>query len=153
LADRRVRPHGYASAGAGAYAIFREIALDGGEYSPDVIGEPVSSSVVQAPGADDAAIAYASRFLRTQRTRIVPVSSDGATFVEPTPENTLGGKYPLARFLFAYVNAKPGQPIEPRAAEFLRFCLSRQGQEMVARDGNFPLDAKLANEGLDAIKP
>jgi len=149
-ANRTIDLYGYRNTGAGAYTIFSEIALGGGDFLADIITEPVSSSIVQAVGADEAGITYASRFFQTRRTHTLAISADGVNFYDPTPENALSGKYPLARFLYIYVNKSP-QGIEPKTAEFLRFILSKQGQTLVAKDGNFPLNAELAAEGLGMI--
>lgn len=150
LASRAISLYGYRNTGAGAYTIFSEIALNGGEFRADVNVEPVSSSIVQAVGADEAGIAYASRFFQTRRTRPLAISAHGENYYEPTSQNALSGKYPLARFLYIYVNKTP-EGIEPKTAEFLRFILSKQGQLLVAKDGNFPINAALAKEGIGAM--
>ena len=43
------------------------------------------------------------------------------------------------------MEAKPGKPLDPKVYEFIRFVLSRQGQELVQRDGKYlPLTAAIA---------
>jgi phosphate transport system substrate-binding protein len=79
----------------------------------------------------------------------VPLAKDAKSpVVEASPENAYSGKYPLARFLYIYVNLKPGTELDPLRREFLRFVLSRQGQEDVVKDGYFPLPARIAADGL-----
>jgi phosphate transport system substrate-binding protein len=70
----------------------------------------------------------------------------------PTVENCIAGDYPLARFLYIYVNKNPRRPMDRLTYEFLRFVNSRQGQEIVVRDGYFPLPAAAAEETLATIK-
>jgi phosphate transport system substrate-binding protein len=70
------------------------------------------------------------------------------TFVEPTYKNSLDGTYPLARFLYIYVNQKPGQPLDKLTGEFIRYALSHEGQEAVVRAKFFPLPAKVVAETL-----
>jgi phosphate transport system substrate-binding protein len=72
---------------------------------------------------------------------------DGAATVAPTRENVAAHRYPLARFVYIYVNRAPGKPLDPNVREFLRLVLSREGQEVVARQGLYlPLTAALARE-------
>ena len=56
------------------------------------------------------------------------------------------GKYPLARFLYVYVNRAPGKPLDPLVREFLKLVLSREGQEVVVKDGYLPLTAAIVSE-------
>jgi len=76
----------------------------------------------------------------------------GTDPILPTVENILSGKYPLARFLYIYVNARPGQPADPMIKEFLRFVLSRQVQSDVANFGAIPLPADLAAINLNKVR-
>jgi ABC-type phosphate transport system substrate-binding protein len=45
-----------------------------------------------------------------------------------------------------YFNKSPGRALDPLRLEFLRFVLSREGQEIVARDGYTPLPAEVLAE-------
>ena len=56
------------------------------------------------------------------------------------------GKYPLARFLYVYVNKAPNKPLDPLVREFLKYVLSQQGQEIVVKDGYIPLPAKIVRK-------
>ncbi|MBV8902806.1 MAG: substrate-binding domain-containing protein [Acidobacteriia bacterium] len=70
-------------------------------------------------------------------------------YVEMTIETLQDRTYPLFNEEYFYVNRKPGQPVEPKVSEFLRYVLSRQGQEQVMRDGKFlPLTAQATHEQL-----
>jgi phosphate transport system substrate-binding protein len=62
---------------------------------------------------------------------------EGGPYVALTPENVKNRTYPLKRDAFVYVNRAPGQPLDARAREFLRFVLSREGQEILAADGQY----------------
>ena len=64
----------------------------------------------------------------------------------------VSGKYPLARFLYVYVNRAPGKPLDPVVREFLRFVFSKEGQEIVVKDGYYPLPAKVVQEELAKIQ-
>jgi phosphate transport system substrate-binding protein len=55
-------------------------------------------------------------------------------------------RYPLARFLYVYVNKAPGRALDPLLGEFLKLVLSREGQEVVVKDGYLPLTAAIVAE-------
>ena len=63
---------------------------------------------------------------------------DGGEYFGESYENVLSRKYPLSRYLYAYVNRAPGKPLDPLIREFFAFVLSRDGQEIVVKDGFFP---------------
>jgi phosphate transport system substrate-binding protein len=55
--------------------------------------------------------------------------------------------YPLVRSIYIYLNRPPGKPVEPRLKEFLRFVLSREGQQIVADNASYlPLTADVVRE-------
>jgi phosphate transport system substrate-binding protein len=69
-------------------------------------------------------------------------AEDGGPFIGPSRESFQKRTYPLVRSIYIYLNRKPGMALEPRLREFLRYILSREGQEIVAQDGGFlPLTA------------
>jgi len=73
----------------------------------------------------------------------------GTAAVTPSERTFQDRSYPLVRNIYIYLNRKPGAAVEPRLKEFLRYILSRNGQEIVARTGGYlPLTAALAAEQL-----
>ncbi len=76
---------------------------------------------------------------------VVPRGSDRA--VMPSMETFQDRSYPMVRSIYIYLNRKPGTPVEPKLREFLRYILSREGQETVARNGSYlPLTAAVVGE-------
>jgi phosphate transport system substrate-binding protein len=71
--------------------------------------------------------------------RTVPLKGSDGEFYDATEKNALSGKYPLARFLYVYVNKAPNKALAPLEAEFLKMVLSQQGQQVVEKDGYIPL--------------
>lgn len=66
----------------------------------------------------------------------------GGKAIPLTAESVAKRQYPLIRDAYFYVNKAPGQPLDPKVREFMRFVLSREGQEIIARVGYYyPLDA------------
>ena len=135
---------------SGTYAYFKGVALHKGDYKPSVKEQPGSSAVVQGVGTDLGGIGYSGIGYRTSDVRAVPVGEDAGSVVEPFYEDCLSGAYPIARFLYIYVNKHPDKPLDALTAEFIKFVLSKQGQKVVLKGGYFPLPAQVGKE--DAAK-
>lgn len=150
-ASRPVSLYGRNSA-SGTYGYFKEHALQKGDFKPTVKEQPGSSSVVQGVGSDLAGVGYSGIGYKTSEVRAVALSAkDGGKFIEPSYETCLSGDYPMARFLLIYVNKKPGQPLDKLTEQFLRFVLSKEGQQVVVKDGYYPLPAELIDEELKKL--
>jgi len=135
----------------GAHQIFQERVLDGGQFRLSVQVGAGGSAIVQDVAADPEGIGYASIFFAAKRVREVPLAGADGHFYGPTAEDVRTHRYPLSRFLYICVNKPPGQPLGGPAVEFLRFLLSREGQQVVADGGNFPLDAAIVGQGRRAL--
>ena len=70
----------------------------------------------------------------------------------PSPENVASGKYPLSRFLYVYINKAPGKPVDPLIQEFAKYIFSKEGQEVVVKDGYYPVSAEIVNEERAKLK-
>lgn len=140
------------NAASGTYGYFKEHALAKGDFKDTVKEQPGSSSVIQGVASDKFAIGYSGIGYVTADVRAVPLAANAKSkAIAATPENAYSGDYPLARFLYIYVNQKPGEELDPLRREFLRYVLSRQGQEDVIKDGYYPMPAAMATEALKAI--
>jgi phosphate transport system substrate-binding protein len=147
-ASRSIQLYGRNSV-SGTYGYFKENALCDGDFKSSVNEQPGSASVVQAISTSLNGIGYSGIGYVTSGVRALPLAAEeGAAFVAATPDNAISGAYPLARFLYIYVNKRPNEPLEPLVGEFLRMVLSRQGQEVVVKDGYIPLPAQVAERFL-----
>jgi phosphate transport system substrate-binding protein len=147
-AQRPISLYGRNSA-SGTYGYFKEVALFDGDYKDEVKEQPGSSTVVQGVASDIAGIGYSGVGYKTADVRSVPIrSQEGGDCFDAVSEAAVSGDYPIARFLYIYVNKNPNQPLEPLRAEFIRFVYSKEGQEAVVRDGYFPVTEGLANQDL-----
>lgn len=70
-----------------------------------------------------------------------------ADYVPYTPETVANRSYPLSRDAYFYVNKEPGHPLDPKVREFMRFILSREGQQIIAHTGFF---YPLSREAIEA---
>jgi phosphate transport system substrate-binding protein len=100
---------------------------------------------------DKYAIGYGGIGYKTEDVRAVPLIGKGKNAIEPNMENAYNGKYPMARFLYVYINYKPNTDLDPLRREFLRFVLSKEGQEIVLKDGYIPITAAVADKALDSV--
>jgi phosphate transport system substrate-binding protein len=147
-AARPISLYGRNSA-SGTYGFFKEHTLKNGDYKDTVKEQPGSASVVQGVTNDRYGIGYSGIGYRTSGVRIVPLAeSDGGATSEGSYEDVVSKKYPLARYLYVYANKGPGKPLDPLVKEFLKLVLSREGQEVVVKDGYLPLTPAIVTEEL-----
>ena len=147
LANQSIQLFGRNSV-SGTYGYFKNVALCKGDYKNSVNEQPGSASVVQSVSTSINGIGYSGIGYKTASVRALPLSREGTDYVEATPENATNGTYPLSRFLYVYVNKKPGQELAPLEREFVKLVLSRVGQEVVVKDGYIPLPAKVVEKQM-----
>ena len=151
-ANRPISLFGRNSA-SGTYGFYKEHVLKNGDYKDSVKEQPGSAAVVQGITVDRYAMGYSGIGYSTAGVRPVPLTEKtGGTCAEATAENAYAGKYPLARFLFVYVNRAPGKAMDPLTREFVKLVVSKQGQEVVVKDGFFPLPASIVKEELAKVQ-
>jgi phosphate transport system substrate-binding protein len=79
--------------------------------------------------------------------RLVALARDGTTEASAAGyDDVQAGRYPLSPFIHLYVDAKPGQPLDPLVKAYLRLALSPAGQQPIAAQkgeaqGLVPLNA------------
>ncbi len=145
-ANRPIQLYGRNSV-SGTYGYFKENALCKGDFKNNVNEQPGSASVVQSVSSSLNAIGYSGIGYRTSSVRAVPLAAKaGEPFIEATPEQAASGEFPLSRYLYVYVNKRPNQALAPLDREFVKLMLSKQGQEVVSRDGYVPLPAAVAEQ-------
>jgi phosphate transport system substrate-binding protein len=151
-ASRPISLYGRNSA-SGTYGFFKEHILKNGDYKDEVKEQPGSAAVVQGATVDRFAAGYSGIGYATAGVRPVPLAAkEGDKCYEATPDEAYSGKYPLARFLYVYINKAPGKPLDPVTREFARLIMSKEGQEVVVKDGYFPIPAQIAKEELNKIQ-
>ena len=105
---------------------------------------------VDAVAADPDGIAVTVAGYRHPHAKLVAVAIvPGGPYVVPTPASVADRTYPLSRSVTFYINDGPKIPPDPAVAEFLRYVLSRDGQEQALREGDFlPLTPQVARAQL-----
>ncbi|HEY7412256.1 MAG TPA: PstS family phosphate ABC transporter substrate-binding protein [Vicinamibacteria bacterium] len=149
-ASRPVSLYGRNSA-SGTYGYFREKVMNNGDYKDTVKEQPGSASVVQGVTEDRFGIGYSGVGYRTSGVKMLALAEKSGAYSDGSYADVVAGKYPLARFLYIYVNKAPGKPLDPGVAEFVKFIFSKEGQEVVIKDGYYPVPASVAAEELAKI--
>ena len=150
-ADQPISLYGRNSA-SGTYGYFKEVALFKGDYSDSVKEQPGSSTVVQGVATDKYGMGYSGVGYKTADVRTVPIAAKpGSTCYDAVGENAYSGNYPIARFLYVYVNKNPNRKMDPAPAEFIKFVFSKAGQQATVKDGYFPVTSRLAEQDLKKI--
>lgn len=119
--------------------------------------EPISSEQMLVDMANDRYSIGWAAIMHTKSApgiRAVPIAAkDGSPYVALTPETDANRTYPLVRDAYIYINKFPGKPVDPKVREFLRFILSREGQEIVASVGSyFPLTPEYLEAQLKKLE-
>jgi phosphate transport system substrate-binding protein len=121
---------------SGTYETFREAILGKGDFklgSRDLSG---SKDVVDAVGSTPCSIGYSGMGYKTDEVNFVHIATKaGEPYYEPTPENVISKKYPIARALYVYTLGEPSS----RVKEYIDWILSPPGQAIVAAEGYIPV--------------
>ncbi|WP_025819938.1 PstS family phosphate ABC transporter substrate-binding protein [Shewanella marina] len=136
---------------SGTYGYFKKKALCNGDFKANVNEQPGSASVVQSVSQSLNAIGYSGIGYRTAGVKAVAIANEQQQYIAATADNAASGEYPLARYLYVYINKHPNKPLTPMDREFVRFILSGQGQQIVAKDGYVPLPQKVVLKELQQL--
>ncbi|MBX7184249.1 MAG: PstS family phosphate ABC transporter substrate-binding protein [Vicinamibacteria bacterium] len=151
-ARRPVSLYGRNSA-SGTYGFFKEHAMNNGDYKDNVKEQPGSASVVQGVTGDRFGMGYSGIGYRTSGVKAIAIAeAEGKPYSSGSYDDVKSGKYPLNRFLFLYVNQAPDKPADPLVREFLKLIFSKEGQEVVLKDGYLPLPADVVKQELAKIR-
>jgi ABC-type phosphate transport system substrate-binding protein len=114
------------------------MALHGAAWNPAGVEAPIADTA-RALLDDPAAIGFGGLEEGAPGLKALAVAGADGAFVPLNAETASSGRYPLTRYMF--IRLAPG-PVPPQIDAFLRFILSRDGQERVRYSGYFPLSAR-----------
>jgi len=130
----------------------REFADDKDSVSVDTDG---AGRMLAALAEDRHGIGYAGLMYHHPDTRPLPIAENpGDPFVRASRQSVMDRSYPLTRIISMFIDKPPGQPAKPEVEEFLRFILSREGQEIVEKDGGgyLPLLGPMVKKELSKLE-
>jgi phosphate transport system substrate-binding protein len=137
---------------SGTHEFFKQLVLYSGEFKEAVKQEVGSEAVVDAVAKNRFAIGYSGIGYKTSGVRAVPVAAYyGAKCYETSAEDTYGGKYPIARYLYVYVNKKPNEALDSLRVEFLKYILSKDGQIQTEKGGYYPITSEIREAELNRL--
>jgi phosphate transport system substrate-binding protein len=134
---------------SGTYEFFQQMVLYSGDYKQEVRQQPSSEAVVEKVAGDKFAIGYSGLGFKTDGVRTVPLASyASAQCYDTSAEATYSGKYPIARYLYIYLNKKPDQQLDPLRREFIKYILSKDGQTQTEIGGFYPITSDIREQDL-----
>lgn len=121
-------------------------ALNEFSNAPGPNGADAGELIMQAVAKDPGAIGIANVHYATPNVKALALSTPRQKVpVVPTRENVANRSYPLTRAVYIVMNNDAAHPPGKAVIEFLRYVLSRQGQQAVIQEGNYlPLPAEIA---------
>jgi phosphate transport system substrate-binding protein len=103
-----------------------------GEWREDIKFEKLVFPMAKNIAADRYSIGYSGLAYTDAPVKLIPlIEKEGDAPQAPTYENVALATYPLSRLVYFNTNKAPGKPLNPVMEEFLRFVLSRDGQQVV----------------------
>ena len=114
------------------------------EYSndtnPDGTLKIAGQTMIEDVAKDPYAIAYVAggELWKTPTVKTLAIGyKDSGPFADLTMGNVRNRTYPFYADVFFWINRDPKKPVDPKLSEYLRFILSREGQEQIVRDGKY----------------
>jgi phosphate transport system substrate-binding protein len=165
-AGKRITPHGYALRYATAIEFSNRVLQASDKWNGDLhtyanYKRPDFTTYLEADQIfdhirqDSASIGYARYHDGFPKDiKILALARDDkGPYVEYGIDTLQNRSYPLWGDQSFWVSAKPGQRLDPKIREFIRFVLSQEGQELVQKDGKYlPLNAEAVREELRKLK-
>ena len=110
--------------------------------------------IIDALAKDRCGMAFASLADKNSQVKAVPLAlTESGPFYQATTEAVIDRQYPFVRTPYMFINRIPGQAIDPRIREYLRYVLSREGQEVVTRDGGYlPLNSEVLQQQREKLQ-
>jgi phosphate transport system substrate-binding protein len=121
-----------------------------GEWRDGIAYEKLVFPLAKRVADDRYGIGYSGLAYIDSGVKLLPLAEHTeGPFFAPSYENVARATYPLSRLIYFNTNKAPGKPLDPAIEEFLRFVLSREGQQIVRDQAIYlPLRATQANHSL-----
>jgi phosphate transport system substrate-binding protein len=131
---------------SGTYDIFRKIALCNGTYKKSLTELASSRDIVDFVSRDTSSIGYSGTGLLTSGVKAVNIGKSKNNCYPPEFKYAMSKQYPLTRDLYLYLKENPAKGMKKITKEFLKYLLSKDGQEAVIESGLITLPASTIKE-------
>ena len=125
-----------------------------GPLEPDGSHPSKGTEILAELAKDPFGIAYTS-FDNAKGQPVISLAlaeKDAGPFVAPTKANVAARTYPLTRSTYLFIDRDPAKGFDPTVKEFLRYVLSREGQQVILDNNYLPLTAAEAAVQRKAIE-
>ncbi|WP_158966657.1 PstS family phosphate ABC transporter substrate-binding protein [Paraglaciecola sp. L3A3] len=136
---------------SGTYTFFRQKALCNGRFKSRVLNQPGSTSVVQVVSHSLYSIGFSALGYKTSGIKALSIINSEGQVIEATPDTVQNQTYPLARFLYIYINQAQDKKLADNVANFLNIALSQEGQAIVKQDGYVALPENTRLQELNKL--
>lgn len=162
--DKPIHPYGIDATLSNWSDLIQRVVFQGGDKWNPRLKEmvrggskaPADQQIVDAVATDKYAIGFDLMRVVEKEPKVKALAiaaTDAGPFVSPTEDSMYRRTYPLANAVFLYLDRAPGKVLAPRLREFVRYILSREGQQDVADDGMYlPLTAEDAREQREKLE-
>jgi phosphate transport system substrate-binding protein len=112
---------------------------------PDGTQYDHGQQIVDALAADRYGIAISNvRYAVPEVKTVALARQPGEPAMQADQATLIAQQFPLVRIIPAFIDQAPGQPVEPAVREFLRFMLSREGQQaLIEETGYLPIGPEI----------
>ncbi len=140
--DAKISLYGRQS-NSGTFVFFRDFVVKA-DYSPHMKAMNGNAQIAEAIKKDTAGIGYvAVGYVVNEKDEVMPgikilnlaLDEKSEAYSPVQMDNVMSKKYPLTRPLNQYLNGKPSGKL----LEFMKFQVSKEGQEIVRKQGFFPV--------------
>lgn len=120
---------------SGTYVYFRDNVLKGEDFAPGMQSLPGTAAVVNAVSKDKLGVGFGGAAY-AKGIKYAKIKKDAATpAVEPNLESIKNGAYPITRYLYMYLKARPTGALKA----YIDWTLSPEGQAIVSEVGYYPV--------------
>lgn len=122
----------------------RVLNFDGkrGEWRDDMDFSHTAFPIAEKVANDPLGIGYTGLAYIDHEVKVLPLVDQPGETTAATYENVANATYPLSRLIYFNANRSPANGLDPVLEEFLRYILSREGQQIVLDQGIYlPLRA------------
>lgn len=136
---------------SGTYDVFKSFGLCNGNFKDSIKEMASSRDIVDFVSQDEFSIGYSGAEYLTSGLKAVNVGQSKNNCYPPDYKNATSKQYPLTRDLYLYLKESSSKSMKKITKEFLKYILSKDGQQAVIEPGLVPLPTSVINEQKNHI--